>query len=367
MKISKRSNLPSMQLQGKLLTTVLLIILPFLSGASTPDSLRIEILLTKQMCIDAQVKGKFINSLATTPERHILLSTPEKLYALGWGGLLPFEKNVPVNLNSFAYTPDGFLMGVRSGELVIFDSLANILKLYDLPVKGMQIASGKYVMYAYGPGKAKSRHVLFAIARGGKFARLLEMPLPIESVAEMGNSVLFASGGAVYSFIPKTNEIKAVVTLPGKRTIRSIAVDTLGNRIFFSTDSVVFTLKGTSPAVITDKTGGVLKYYNNGLIIFNPERSLVLRITGIEAGIESAKEQPKKIQAPKPVDEILTNKTIINMVKSGLSDELIIDIINRSRVDFNLSVDSMIELSDLNVSSAVIMAMKQAMKKQSPK
>ncbi len=346
----------------------LLISLPFLaSGASSGDSLRIEVLLNPQMCIDAQVNGQFIHSLEITPEHHILLSTSEKLYALGWGGLLPFEKNVPVKLNSFAYTPDGFLMGVQAGELVIFDSLANRVKLFDLPEKGMEIASGKYVMYVFEKNKAKSSHILFAVARGGKFARLLEIRTPIQAVAEMGNSILFASGNSVFRFALKNHELKALVTLPGKRQVRSLAVDTLTGRIFFSTDSIVFAFKDSVISVVTDKTGGILKYYNNGLIIFNPERSLLLRITGIEAGMSLANEAKKNIPETKPLNQILTNETIANMAKSSLSDELIIDVINRSRVDFNLSVDAMVELSGQNVSSAVIMAMKQAMKKQSTK
>jgi hypothetical protein len=51
-------------------------------------------------------------------------------------------------------------------------------------------------------------------------------------------------------------------------------------------------------------------------------------------------------------------------VKNELSDELIISIINHSEVDFNLNVDSMIDLSNQGVTSKVILAMKQAMKRQ---
>ena len=61
---------------------------------------------------------------------------------------------------------------------------------------------------------------------------------------------------------------------------------------------------------------------------------------------------------------MLTNSTIINLVKEKLSDDLIINLINSSRVNFNVSVDSMIFLSNQNVSSAIIMTMKNAMKRQ---
>jgi hypothetical protein len=368
MGIQKKANSMRPELPGKILIATVLMTVPFLSfGIPLGDSLGIEVLLNRQICIDAGINGRFIGSLDITPERHILLSTPEKLYSLGWGGLIPFKKNVPVNLNSFAYTPDGFLMGVRSGELVIFDAQANIVKLYNLPEKGMEIAAGNYVMYLYDHNKAKSKHTLFAIARGGKFARLLDVALPIESVVETGSSILFAAGSTIFHFTPKSNELKAIATLPGNRQIRSIAADTPNDRIFFSTDSAVFALKGSNPVIITDSTGGELKYYKNGLIIFNPERSLLLRITGIEAGIAAVDERNKAALETKPAPTILVNETIATMVKSGLSDESIIKAINSSRVDFNLSVDAMVELSGQNVSSAVIMAMKQAMKKQSAK
>ncbi|MDO9340507.1 MAG: hypothetical protein Q7T72_08280 [Bacteroidales bacterium] len=58
--------------------------------------------------------------------------------------------------------------------------------------------------------------------------------------------------------------------------------------------------------------------------------------------------------------ETLTNSTIIKMVKAKLSDDLIIDEINSSKVNFNVSIDSIKFLSSENVSSRVIQAMKTA-------
>ena len=58
--------------------------------------------------------------------------------------------------------------------------------------------------------------------------------------------------------------------------------------------------------------------------------------------------------------ETLTNSTIIKMVKAKLSDDLIIDEINSSKVNFNVSIDSIKFLSNKNVSSRVIQAMKTA-------
>ena len=62
--------------------------------------------------------------------------------------------------------------------------------------------------------------------------------------------------------------------------------------------------------------------------------------------------------------ETLTNSAIIKMVKAKLSDELIIDEINSSKVNFNMSIDSVKVLTNENVSTLVIQAMKVASEKQ---
>jgi len=56
--------------------------------------------------------------------------------------------------------------------------------------------------------------------------------------------------------------------------------------------------------------------------------------------------------------EALTNSTIIKMVKAKLSDDIIIDEINNSSTNFNISADSVIYLSLKNVSDPIIKAMK---------
>lgn len=57
-------------------------------------------------------------------------------------------------------------------------------------------------------------------------------------------------------------------------------------------------------------------------------------------------------------DDALTNSTIIRMAKAKLADDLIIDEIKNSRVNFNLSRDSIIVLQNEKVSAKVIQAMR---------
>jgi uncharacterized coiled-coil DUF342 family protein len=58
--------------------------------------------------------------------------------------------------------------------------------------------------------------------------------------------------------------------------------------------------------------------------------------------------------------DTLRNSSVIKMAKAKLSDELIIDVIKSSVVDFDLSENSVKELLDQNVSGPVIAAMKTA-------
>ena len=62
----------------------------------------------------------------------------------------------------------------------------------------------------------------------------------------------------------------------------------------------------------------------------------------------------------------LNNTTIIKMVKAKLSDDLIIDEINSSKVNFDLSNEGIKTLTASNVSDEVIQAMKAAYKAQEP-
>jgi hypothetical protein len=54
-------------------------------------------------------------------------------------------------------------------------------------------------------------------------------------------------------------------------------------------------------------------------------------------------------------------------VKSKLSDDLIIKLINGNEVNFDLGVDATIELANQGVSNAVILAMRMAMRKKNNK
>jgi hypothetical protein len=327
------------------------------------DSLRFEILLSSKMLNDTLSEEKFVNSIDITSNRLILLSTTNQYYLLGWGGIGPLGQKVTGNIGSFAFTSDSLLMTIRNNELCGFESDVNLSKLFDLPNEGMGISSGKYVMYIYDRDIEKTKYALYVIAKGGNYYKLFEVPSPIKSVVEMNSSILFATGNGLFSFNLKDKNLKALAVLPKDEEIKSIAVDTSSNRIYFSTENVIYALVDSKAAIVFDDFGGILRFFDNGLMVFNPDKKFLIRIIGIE---DRLKLQPTFPAAyTKPTSGLLTNSTIINLVKTKISDDLIINLINSSPVNFNTSVDSMIYLSGQNVSSQVILAMRNAMKMKS--
>jgi hypothetical protein len=342
--------------------------------SETDDSLHLEILMGSKMLDDIHLKVEFINSLNVTTQGHVLLSSANQFYLLGWGGIMPVGQKVAGSISSFAYSPDGYLMIVHNKELCYIDSLDHLAKLYDLPSLDMGITAGEDVMYLFDRNLEKKESAIYVLSQGHKYAKLFVIPTPITSVLEINRTLLFATENKLFSINLIDNEVKALVALPQKETrILSITSDTLTHTVYFSSKDAVYALKDTTVVCISDKFGGVLRYFSDGLLVFKPARKFLIRLNierEVSSNVQAIAYAPK-VNAPKedtpkanPPVNILNNSSIIELVKNQLSDELIISIINRSKVDFNLGVDSMIDLSNQQVSSKVILAMKQAMNRQ---
>jgi hypothetical protein len=215
-------------------------------------------------------------------------------------------------------------------------------------------------MYVYDRSTAKTGHSVFLITHGGQHAKLFEMPTPINSVVEYGNSLLLASGNAIFRYNFKEKEFKLFAALPEDQAIKSIALDTLQNRVYFSTDNMIYGLKESSAVIISDQVGGLIRYFNDGLIVFNPEKKFIIRVLGIEGDLAMKKQNRGSNNNLTSSSGMLNNSIILNLVKAKISDDEIIGLINSSPGGYNTSVDSMIYLSDRNVSSKVILAMRNA-------
>ncbi len=355
------------QNMAKVLLVSLLVTFSFITHGSTVkgDSLQIEVLLNRKMLGNNYQNTSFINSIDITSKNLVLLSTKDQFYLSGWGLLNPICNKVAGNISSYAYTSDNLLMVIRNKEICIFDSTENLTGIIKLPREGMGISAGRHVMYIFDRNKNQQKHSVYVIAQGGKFKKLFDSPAAIQSVAETGNSILFAAGSGLFEYNVKMNDLKALAVLPKGNNILSIAVDSVNHRIYFSSENAIYGLKGSGVLTITNDFGGILKFFGDGLMVLNTSKQLLIRISGLEAEIASKMPAVKPGSKENEVNETITNTNIVNLVKAELSDDLIIKIINKSDVNFSLSVDDMIMLSNQNVSSTVISAMRNAMKRKS--
>lgn len=330
------------------------------------DSMQYELLFNRKMLDNVLPDLHLIESMEITSSRLVMLSTNHQFYALGWGGIKPIGVNIPESISSFAYSSSGYLLTIRNKELCYVDSAGNMSTLVSLPESDMRISAGKKVMYIYDHNSVIQNHALYVLSNGGKYKQLFSVPSPIQAVTEFNNGILLASGNSLFSYNPKGRELKAIASLPDNKTIKSVAVDPSNNIIYYATDSLICALKDTTRLLISSQFGGTLKFWDGGLIVLNTDQKFLIRIKGIEKQI-ALMLKPTKIvpKEPSVKTEVLANVSVTNMVQNKLSDELIISIINRSKVNFDLSVNSMVYLAGQHVSSRVIMSMKQAMKNQS--
>jgi len=354
-----------MQLIRKTVLTSLIIILSIYvyGSADKNDTLRYEVLLNSEILSDLDLNTSFIRNFDITSGKLILISSKNQFYLVGWGGLLPFGKPVTGDISSFAFTQDSILLTIRNDELCYFDAEGRLSLLYRLPDQGMGISKGDQVMYIYDRTGIKDSYSIYVIAQGGRYTKLLDIPTPVNDVIEGNNSILFASGSVLFDFDFKSRELKAVTVLPADKEIKSIAVDKSADRIYFSAGKEIYALKDTGAVLISDDISGFLRIYGNGLMVFSPEEKILLRISGIEEQIANNTDLRTATEIKKTVD-ILINSTVIDLVNKKLSDALIIALIRRANVDFNLSTDAVIDLSGKGVSPEVIMEMRQAMKRQ---
>lgn len=245
------------------------------------DSLRYEILLTPGMTSEVVTEGTFINSIDATPDQLLLLSTSGQFYILGWGGISPAGKKNKGNICSFARTSDNLLMTIRNDELCASNESGELIHLFTLPSTGMGISRGRFGMYIFDMNGTRPQQAVFVITHGGKYSKLFEVPEPVYSLVEHENYLIFTNGNTIYSFNLETREMKALVSLPDNKTIRSMTIDPISEKIYFSTDNMVLALDGSRQEVITDKMGGKLMFLD-GLVIFNPENNYLVRIAGLD-------------------------------------------------------------------------------------
>lgn len=325
------------------------------------DSLRYDILLNSKMLESINLTVDFIPSFDITPDDVALLYAPNQFYVLGWGGLLPLGAKIKGDIADFAITPNHLIMTISEDYICRIDSNGNLIKDLKLPNKNMKLSAGKEVMFVMDQNENLEKKSVYLMARGGKYAHLFDTDSPINSLIELNDSLIFASKNGIFSYDYKTKAVRYITSIDENKTIKSISADTTNHIIYFSTNNAIYSYINYKPVIISEQFGGLLKFYKNGLMIFNSENSFFMRIENMNELIIAKTKEVKESSKIKKFKEILTNESIIQFVKDKVSEEQIIYKINNSPIDFKLDVNSMVSLSKQNVSSAIIIAMENAM------
>jgi hypothetical protein len=256
--------------------------------AQQKNNLRYEILLNNNMLDSSLQKERFFNALDISPQNHITLSTGNKIYLLGWGGILQLGKEIKGTIiSSYAYTTDGLLMAVKNNVLCYMNDKGILDTIVKLPNANMGLAAGKDVMYVFDQIRNDNKFKLYAFAKKGKYKQLLVSPKPITTVAEMSDSLYLAIGNGVYSLSPKSNSLNLVAGFQKESEIRSMTVDSVNSILYIATQKGIYARQNNSLVYVTgDFGGGILKYFGEGLIIFNPVTNDIIRIVNIDKSIK---------------------------------------------------------------------------------
>ena len=257
------------------------------SFAQQNDSLRYEVMLNSNMMDTTLKKEQFISAMDISPNKYITLSTGDKIYLLGWGGISQLGQKVEGSIiNSYAYTKDGLLMAVKNNILCYMNNLGNLDTLVQLPKSNMGITAGKNVVYLFDQNRNDNQYRLYAFSKGGKYKQLLVTPKPITTAVEMSDSLYLAIGSGVFSFSTKDKALNLVAGFQKESEIRSMTVDSLHNILYIATQDGIYARQKNSLVYVTgDFGGGIIKYFSNGLLIFNPGTRDIIRIVNIDKSI----------------------------------------------------------------------------------
>jgi hypothetical protein len=256
------------------------------ANAQQKNTLRYEIMLSSSMLEPSLKKDHFLGAIDISPNKFITLSTGHNFYILGWGGISQFGKEADSTISSFAFASDGLLMAVKNRKLCYMNDKGNLVTLVKLPGSDMGIAAGKDVMYLFDQNRNDKKYKLYAFARGGKYKQLITSPKPVTMVVEMNDSLYLAIGSGVFSFSPKDSKLNLVAGFQKDNEVKSMAVDSANSTLYIATKDAIYAVQNESLVYVTgDFGGGIIKYFKNGLIIFNPETCDIIRIVNIDKSI----------------------------------------------------------------------------------
>jgi hypothetical protein len=286
-----------------------LFITPFIGYTQELETADVDLLLTETMLKEVSIKTKLIHSIDYMTGDFLLLSSRNQFYLLGMGGIDSLFSVSKRTVNAYTVTPDGLLLIVSGKNLCTIDTMGSLVDLYTLPDAEMGISSGigsVYVFDQHRRGNKQQTYSIYIISRNSQYTKLLTIPTPVASVFEDGTNVFFSTENRLLCADVKTKKLTEIISLPKKEDkIISITRDTLNHAFYFSTDKAIYRIKDNKTECIGNEFGGILRYDGEGLLIFNPETNLIVRLRNnilyntAQAGA-SLVEQSAQTVAPTP-------------------------------------------------------------------
>jgi len=250
------------------------------SQKQSNDSLKMDIILNNVMLKEAKINTKFINAIDYTPNGFLLLFSSNQFYMLGMGSMLPLFNKTKITIDAYTTTQGRALWVVSDDKLCSIDSTGNLYTLYKLPISNAGIVSGNDANTAYiydrTYQKDKKEYAIYQ-ASEKKYTRLASTSAPILSAHEYKTSLLFSSENKIICADSKTKTFFDLFILSQKQNIISITGDTVHQVIYFSTPDTIYRVKEGKLEYVNTEFGGTLKYDGEGLLIFKPEKSLIVR------------------------------------------------------------------------------------------
>ena len=242
----------------------------------------IDVFLNENMLKSINLKIDFINSIDCTYENFLLLASSNQFYALGQNSIFPIFEKTKNKIDVFSIsTIEGNFLIISDKTLYRTNSDGKMVKIKDLPTAKMGIASDKDETYLFEQTEIKSKkeYALFSLSKNVVLTKIISTQAPVNSVLKYDSILFFTSQNKIYYLKENNYEYEEIFTLWGNNNkIISLAGDIENQALYFSTSDTVYRIKDEQLDYVCTDFGGILKYDGEGLLVFNPEKSLIVRL-----------------------------------------------------------------------------------------
>lgn len=181
-------------------------------------------------------------------------------------------------VTSFAYSA-GILVVIRNNRLGWYEN-GEIKDRIALPLKGMQVAAGKMDrLYLYG---WRSKGNIVYLMEEGKILPIINIPKGrISAFTSIGERIFFAIDNMIYT-MAKGEKAGLLFIASGEKQIRSLAPDPISGVLYFSAGETVYAVHAGVAISILKGLEGTLRYSGNALFVFDPKKRRLVKVTGLE-------------------------------------------------------------------------------------